>query len=114
MHPNVPGGRIHRADKGDHRNEDEMLQAWDCDPGHHHQGRAGEKQRAQAVARSQEPDGQGGGGRAEERSGGHQADLKRIKPNLEQIGRQDDGGEPVAKAARGACRVETGDVRASG
>jgi hypothetical protein len=58
------GVRIHRADEGDEGDEDEMLQAGDRDSGQHHQDRAREQQRAQRVARSQKPDGQGGGGRA--------------------------------------------------
>src|SRR5262249_14363993 len=73
-----------------------------------------EEQRAQVVARRQEPDRQGGGGRAEQRRGRHQADLKRIKPDLEQIGGQDDGGEAVAETARGARSVEIDDIRLPG
>src|SRR5215472_8188287 len=65
-------------------------------------------------ARRQEPDGQGGGGRTEQRRGRHQADLKRIESDFEQIGGQDDGGEAVAEAARRARRVKIDDIRLSG
>ena len=54
MHADVAGRRIHRADEGDHGDENEMLEARDRDPGRDHQGRAGEQQRAQVVARRHE------------------------------------------------------------
>ena len=83
----------------------------DRDPGEDHQHRAGQKQRAHVVARRQVPDRQGRRGRAEKRSCCHDADLERIEPELQQIGRQDDGGEPVAESARRARRVQVEDVR---
>ena len=113
MHPDVAGGRIYRADEGDRRDENEMLDVREHDAGHDHQDRAGQQQRAHVVAGRQEPDRQGRGGRAEKRGGRHEADLERIEPDLQQIGRQDDGGEAVAESARRARSVEVEDVRPS-
>jgi hypothetical protein len=42
VHADVPGRWVHRADEGNRRDEDEMLEARDRDSGHHHQRRTGE------------------------------------------------------------------------
>ena len=111
MYPDVSGGRIHGADESNRGDENEVLDLGDRDPGEDHQHRADQKQRAHVVARRQVPDRQGRRGRAEKRSCRNDADLERIEPELQQIGRQDDGGEPVAESARRACRVQVEDVR---
>ena len=113
VHPDVAGGRVHRADEGNRRDENQVLDIRDRDPGDDHQDRTEQEQRAHVVARRQIPDRHGRGGRAEKRSCCNEADLERIEPELQQIGRQDDGGEAVAESARRACRVEVEDVRPS-
>ena len=113
VYPDVAGGRIYRADESNRGDENEVLDLGDRDPGEDHQHRASQKQRAHVVARRQVPDRQGRRGRAEKRGRCNDADLERIEAQLQQIGRQDDGGEPVAESARGAGRVQVEDVRSS-
>ena len=102
---------IHGADECNRGDENEVLDLGDRDPGEDHQNRADQKQRTHVVARRQVSDRQGRRGRAEQRSCCNDADLERIEPELQQIGRQDDGGEPVAKSACRARRVQVEDVR---
>jgi hypothetical protein len=102
MYADVSGRRVDGAEKSDHSNERHMLEARDRNPGRNHQQRAEQEQRAQLVARRQEPDRQGQCRRPEQRRRRHQSDLERVEPDLEQIGRQDDGGEAIAETSRRA------------
>ena len=72
------------------------------DAGRGHQNRAGQQQVAQLIARRQHADAERQKRRAEQRRGRHDADLKRAEAKPDQIGRQHDGGEAVAKTAHAA------------
>ena len=112
MYPDVSGGPIIRADECNRGDEDEVLDLRDRDPGENHQQRAGQKQRADVVARRQVPDRQGRRGRAQQRARRcNDADLERIEAELQQVGRQDDGGEAVAESACRARRIQVEYVR---
>src|SRR5262249_48668115 len=61
--------------------------------------------------RRHESDRQGQHRRAEQGCRCHQPDLERAEADLDQVGRQDDGGKAVTEAARGARGVEIDDIR---
>ena len=113
MHADVAGCRIDGADEGDQRDESKMLGARHRRSRRYHQSRACEKKRAQVVTRRQDSNGQCQGCRSEQRRGGNNSDLERAETKQSEIGRQNDGGETVAKSPRGTRGIEIENVGSS-
>ena len=112
MHADVAGGGIDGPHEGDERDENEMLDGGKRNTGRHHEPGTADQQRAQLVARGNQPDCERKQRRAKQGRGRHHADLERRKAELREISRQEDGRESIPHSARRACREEQQDFRA--
>ncbi len=112
QHAGIAGLRIDGADERDQKNERDVRDIGEDDPGRHHQGGAGEQHVAQIMPRRDEPDRERQQRRAEQRRGRDNPDVDRREPERRQIGRQDDDGKAVAEAAHPARGVEQQQVGA--
>ena len=79
------------------------------DPCRDHQARAGQQQPLPIVACTDQPDAERQQGRTKKSRGCDHPDLKWRKAEREQIDRQQNGNEPVAKVAQGPRRQQVGD-----
>ena len=112
QHADVAARRIDGADESDDGDPDEIL-AGQAEAGRDHQGRAGEQQVAQLVARGEHADAEREKRRAEERRRRDDADFGGAEADRHQIGRQHDGGEAVAETAHAARHEQQQNVRRS-
>ena len=114
QHAEIAAGRVDGADKGDQRNQDEMLDAGKRKAGRRHQARAEDQQRAQIVARRDPADDQRQQRRSEQRGGRDDADRDGVVTQRRHVGRQDDDGKAIAEAAQAPRDVEQRDQRVGG
>ena len=84
----------------------------EAEAGQDHEQGGGDQQRARVAPDAGEPDGQGEQGRAEQRGRGQHAHMHGIEAEQQQIGRQDDADEAVARGPQPAGGKEQARVSA--
>jgi hypothetical protein len=98
----VARGRIERADEGDDEQWPEVVESSETEAGQDHEQGSGDQQRARVAPDGGEPDSQGQQSRAEQRGRGQHAHTDGIEAEQQQIGRQDNADEPVARGPQPA------------
>ena len=98
----VARGRVERADEGDDEQRPEVVEHSEAEAGEDHEQGSGDQQHARVAPDAGEPDGQGEQGRAEQGGRGQHAHMQGVEAEQQQIGRQDDADEAVARGPQPA------------
>ena len=114
QHAKIAARGVDGADERHEHDQDEVLDARKCKAGRRHQTRAKDQQRAQIMARRDPACDQRQQRGSQQRRSRDDADSDGVVAQRRHIGRQNDDGEAVAKAAQAPRDIKQRDQRVSG